>query len=235
MTPRQVPSRDSETTPSSDAPLTPSAARDIFGENLPRAERYVDWLSGPGLERGLMGPREKPRLWDRHVLNSAAVAQCFVAGETVIDIGSGAGLPGIPLALARPDLSITLVEPLLRRVNFLQDVVADLGLEMKVIRGRAEEDHIIKSVGGADAVTSRAVAPLAKLAKWSVPLLRPEGRMLALKGTSATDELEKDSAELSRMGLKSARVQTIDVPGAEPTWVVMGSYEPPPRAKSRRR
>lgn len=236
--PRDEASRDSEPEPpgseassrgegtgtvGGEIPPAPSGASEVFAERLPLAIRYVEILGTAGLERGLMGPRERPRLWDRHVLNSAAAASGFVAGESVVDIGSGAGLPGIPLALARPDLRITLVEPLLRRVTFLQEVVDELGLDVRIIRGRAEEKTIISEAGGADVVTSRAVAPLAKLAGWSAPLLRPGGRMVALKGESAADEIERDRPDLMRLGFEEVRVDRVSAPDAEETRLVIAT------------
>lgn len=213
---RNDPSRDSSIEPL----VTPSGAASVFGDRLALAERYVDYLATAGLERGLMGPRERPRMWDRHVLNSAAAGSGMSEGESVVDIGSGAGLPGIPLALARPDLTVTLVEPLLRRTRFLDEVVADLGIDVSVLRGRAEEKQIIADAGGADVVTSRAVAPLAKLAAWSAPLLRPGGRMVALKGESAAEEIERDKTALARLGFGSATVEVVTAPDAEPTRLV---------------
>lgn len=204
-------------------PATPPGASSVFGDRIGLAERYVAWLAGAGLERGLMGPRERPRLWDRHVLNCAAAGSGIGAGETVVDIGSGAGLPGIPLALARPDLSITLVEPLLRRVTFLEEVIGDLGIDVRVVRGRAEEKGVRAESGGADVVTSRAVAPLAKLAGWSAPLLRPGGRMVALKGVSAEEEVERDAAALRRLGFDDARVEVVTAPDAEETRLVIAT------------
>ena len=141
------------------------------------------------MERGLLGPREVDRIWDRHLLNCAAVAELLEPGERVVDIGSGAGLPGIPLAIARPDLDVVLLEPLLRRSEFLSEVVDQLGLAVEVVRGRAEEPGVRERFGEGDAAVSRAVASLDKLAKWSMPLLRPGGRMLALKGERARDEV----------------------------------------------
>ncbi|MDX2357580.1 16S rRNA (guanine(527)-N(7))-methyltransferase RsmG [Dietzia sp. PP-33] len=223
-------------------PIPPGGARDVFGPNLDRATRYVEILATAGLERGLMGPRERPRLWDRHVLNSAAAAGGFSEGEAVVDIGSGAGLPGVPLALARPDLRMTLVEPLLRRATFLQEVVDELGIDIRVIRGRAEEKAVIAEAGRADVVTSRAVAPLAKLAGWSAPLLRPGGRMVALKGASASEEVERDAGALRKLGFGEARVEVVSAPDAEETRLViatlgtrMGSRGPRSRAGGPRR
>ena len=157
----------------------PGVAATLFGSRLDRAQRYAEILAGAGVERGLLGPREVDRLWDRHILNSAAIAELLETGERVADIGSGAGLPGIPLALARPDLRVTLIEPLLRRSEFLREVVDDLGLDMTIVRGRAEDLSVRQQVGEMDAVVSRAVASLDKLTEWSMPLLRLVGRMAA--------------------------------------------------------
>lgn len=185
----------------------PAVAARVFGDRLDLARRYCAALATAGVERGLIGPREVPRLWERHILNCAVVGELIEEGASVVDVGSGAGLPGIPLAIARPDLRITLVEPLLRRTIFLSEFVDEVGLKnVTVVRGRAEQSGVIKEAGGADVVTSRAVAPLAKLAHWSLPLLRDHGRMLALKGTSAAEELERDGAELIRDGATDLRV-----------------------------
>lgn len=217
-----------------DVAETPPGARDVFGDRLESAERYVRILATDGLERGLMGPRERPRLWDRHVLNCAAVQSGIREGESVVDIGSGAGLPGIPLALARPDLQITLVEPLLRRVSFLEEVVEELGLDIRILRGRAEEKAIISEAGEADVVTSRAVAPLAKLAGWSAPLLRSGGRMVALKGSSAVDEVNRDAESLRKLGFDAARVEVVTAPDAEETRLVIAELPTRMRARGSR-
>jgi 16S rRNA (guanine527-N7)-methyltransferase len=172
-------------------------AEQLFGARLPLAARYVDLLTEHGVLRGLIGPREVPRLWQRHILNSAVVAELIPVGATVVDVGSGAGLPGVSLAIARPDLTVTLLEPMARRVDWLTDVVAELGIPVDVVRGRAEEPDVRRRLGGADVVTARAVAPLAKLAGWCLPLVRPGGQLVALKGESASDELARD-AELVR-------------------------------------
>lgn len=201
--------------------VTPAGAKEIFGDRIGAAERYVEILSTAGLERGLMGPRERPRLWDRHVLNSAAAQSGILEGESVVDIGSGAGLPGIPLALARPDLRITLIEPLLRRFTFLEEVVEELALDIRVLRGRAEEKTIISQAGAADVVTSRAVAPLAKLAGWSAPLLRSGGRMVALKGASAAEEVQRDMTTLRHLKFENIRVDVVTAPDAEETRLVI--------------
>ncbi len=214
-------------------PDTPAGAASVFGPRLELAERFAVWLSTAGLERGLMGPRERPRLWDRHILNCAAAQDAIADGERVVDIGSGAGLPGIALALARPDLTITLVEPLLRRVTFLQEVVDDLAIEVEIVRGRAEEKAIRKAVGGADVVTSRAVAPLAKLGGWSAPLLRPGGRMVALKGESAVDEVARDRVALSGMGFRNVEVMVVTAPDAEETRLVIGAMKDKMKGRGR--
>ena len=204
-------------------PSTPAGAAEVFGDRLVQAIRYVEILSTAGLERGLMGPRERPRLWDRHVLNSTAASGSLGDGESVVDIGSGAGLPGIPLALARPDLRVTLVEPLLRRVTFLEEVVEELELDIHILRGRAEEKDVIEQAGDADVVISRAVAPLAKLAGWSAPLLRTGGRMIALKGLSASEEVERDAKALRKLGFEDVRVEIVSAPDAEETRLVIAT------------
>ena len=171
-------------------PAVPAEAGSVFGPAVDAAAEYARLLATEGTVRGMIGPREVPRLWERHLLNSAAIASLVSVGARVVDVGSGAGLPGIPLALARPDLTVTLLEPLARRVAFLTECVHRLGLErVTVVRGRAEEGPIRRQLGGADVVTARAVAPLDKLAGWCLPLLRPGGLLLAMKGSTAAAEL----------------------------------------------
>ncbi|UGT45928.1 16S rRNA (guanine(527)-N(7))-methyltransferase RsmG [Nocardia yamanashiensis] len=217
----------------------PAVAAVVFGDRLEMARKYYAALASAGVERGLIGPREVPRLWDRHILNCAVIGDLMAEGVRVVDIGSGAGLPGIPLAIARPDLRITLVEPLLRRTVFLAEFVQSVGLDnITVVRGRAEQPGVKKEAGGADVVTSRAVAPLAKLAGWSMPLVRDHGRMLALKGISAAEELERDRDELTKAGAGHAEVLECGVGVLEtPTYVI--SAEKLPRGerkgKSKRR
>jgi 16S rRNA (guanine527-N7)-methyltransferase len=189
-----------------DVPAAPDGTGEVFGERLGVAREYAEILAGAGVERGLLGPREVPRLWERHLLNSAAIGEAFDAGERVADIGSGAGLPGIPLALARPDLRVTLIEPMLRRSDFLTEVVAVLGLDIEVVRGRAEDAVVRQRVGEWDAVTSRAVAPLDKLARWSLPLLASGGRMVALKGERAEEEIAQHRRVLASVGAVDVRV-----------------------------
>ena len=189
-----------------EAPDPPPTAVAVFGNNLGRAQRYAELLAGAGVERGLIGPREVDRLWDRHLLNCAAVAELVDDGERLADVGSGAGLPGIPLALARPELRVTLVEPLLRRADFLREAVAELGLSVEVVRGRAEDRGVREQVGDFDAVTSRAVAALDKLANWSLPLLGEGGRMLAMKGERAEQEVAEHRRALSSLGAVEVKV-----------------------------
>ena len=190
----------------------------VFGDRDEVISRYVDILASRGIDWGLIGPRERDRLWDRHVLNSVAVASRIPPGVTVVDVGSGAGLPGLPLAILRPDLSITLLEPLLRRANFLDLAVTELGLadRVEVVRARAE-DHRSRY----DVVTCRAVAPLPRLLGWCWPLVAPGGRLLALKGGSAADEVRSAKDELRRLRV-GASVVGVPVPGlpGESTWVV---------------
>lgn len=184
----------------------PQAADILFGPGLNGARRYAEILAGAGVERGLIGPREVDRLWDRHLLNSAAIGELLPQNARVADIGSGAGLPGIPLALARPDLRVTLIEPLLRRSDFLREVIEELEIDVTVVRGRAEARAVREEVGEMDAVTSRAVASLDKVAKWSMPLLRPGGEMLAIKGERAEEEAREHRRVLASLGAIDVRV-----------------------------
>jgi 16S rRNA (guanine527-N7)-methyltransferase len=186
----------------------PDAAAKVFGPRLELAQTYAELLAGEGVERGLLGPREVGRLWDRHLLNSAVIAELLGAGERIVDLGSGAGLPGLPLAIARPDLRVVLLEPLLRRSSFLEEVVAALQLRIEVIRGRAEDPATRRRIGDADAVVSRAVASLDKLTKWSLPLLRPGGRMLAIKGERAIEEVNDYRRVMRALGAADVRVVT---------------------------
>lgn len=205
------------TTESSESLKTPATARELYGESLSTVEAYVSVLATRGVEWGLMGPREVPRLWERHVLNSAAIAGLVPDGSSVVDVGSGAGLPGIPLAILRPDLDVVLLEPLLRRADFLTGVVDELGLgkRVRVVRGRAEEHKATY-----DVVTCRAVAPLGRLLGWTSPLFLPRGELLAMKGSSAPDEVAAATKDLGRAGLE-AQVLTVRAhEEAEPTYVV---------------
>lgn len=180
------------------------AAQKIFGDRLPLAQRYVEHLATSGIERGLIGPREVPRLWARHVLNCAVVEEYIAQGASVTDVGSGAGLPGLCLAIARPDLSLTLIEPLERRVIWLDEVVDDLGLEnVDILRSRAEQ-----AVGMVDAdyVTARAVSALVGLLDITLPILRGTGELLALKGRSAAEEITKARKKLNKYGAREVDI-----------------------------
>jgi len=202
----------------------PETAESVFGERIDTAIGYHGWLAEAAVTRGLIGPRETPRLWDRHILNCAVVGELFDEGERVVDIGSGAGLPGIPVAIARPDLAIVLVEPLLRRTTFLDEVVEALGLDnVTVVRGRAEEPTVVANHGDADAVTSRAVAPLDRLVGWSAPLIQAGGRLVAMKGASAQQEIDQHRQSCEAAGITDLRVATAgEKVLAEPTTLVVG-------------
>ncbi|MGW5667341.1 16S rRNA (guanine(527)-N(7))-methyltransferase RsmG [Micromonospora sp. NPDC003776] len=209
----------------SDVTLPPElagAARTLFGDRLDLAAAYAELLATEGVVRGLIGPRETPRIWERHLLNCAAMAERVPEGASVIDVGSGAGLPGLVLAIARPDLTVTLVEPLARRTAFLVEAVEQLGLTraVRVFRGRAEE----AAAGtrdtpplSADVVTARAVAALDRLAAWCLPLAVAGGRLVALKGASAAEEITEHGAAVARLGggepeLHRCGVDVIDPP-----------------------
>ena len=192
------------TAPDEDADIRPPpGAAGVFGPALGEAGAYARILATRGVEQGLIGPREVPRLWDRHLLNCAVVADLIDSRcRTLADIGSGAGLPGVALALMRPELSITLLEPMERRCRFLSECIAELGLaNTSVLRGRAEE-----TVLRADVATARAVAPLDRLAEMAVRVVRPGGMVLAIKGRTAADEVKKARPVLRRLGFRSAGV-----------------------------
>lgn len=179
-------------------PPPPAGAARLFGDRLGMAEHFTAILSDSGVSHGLIGPREVPRLWERHVLNCAVIHSAIPVDTKVIDVGSGAGLPGLALAIARPDLVLHLIEPMLRRTNWLSRAVAELGLtNVTVHRGRAEQFWGVLS---APIVTARAVARLSDLATWCLPLLVPGGSLLAIKGSSVTEEVEANRAALRRLG-----------------------------------
>jgi 16S rRNA (guanine527-N7)-methyltransferase len=183
----------------------PPEAADVFGDTLDQARRYAELLATDGVTRGLIGPRETERLWDRHLLNCAVVSELLPERGVLVDIGSGAGLPGVVLAMLRPSLQVILLEPLLRRSVFLEECIAELRLSnASVVRARAEEKAAenIK----ADIATARAVAPLDRLADWAAHLLRPGGELLAIKGQSAEEEIAAARPVLSRLGVRSAEV-----------------------------
>ena len=195
----------------------PEVAEEIFGPRTALATRFVEHLASTGVERGLLGPRELPRLWTRHVLNCAVVAELLPAAADVADIGSGAGLPGIALSLARSDVRVTLVEPLERRVTWLQEVVEDLDLPVRVVRARAED---VAGEVQASVVTARAVAALPRLLEWSLPLVAPAGVLLAIKGRSAREELAAATPALRRFGADSWDIVQCGVSLTVPTTVV---------------
>lgn len=195
------------------------AAEGIFGDALPLARRYVEHLSTTGIEWGLIGPREVPRLWERHVLNCAIVADLLPEGTLVADVGSGAGLPGLCLAMARPDCQFLLIEPLERRVDWLDMVVEDLGLEnVDVIRGRSEQ---VAGNLDVDVVTARAVSALKSLLPLTMPLLKGQGQLLAIKGRSAADEITAAAKALRKYSCGEPEILTVgDDVLPEPTTVV---------------
>ena len=178
----------------------------VFGSRLDQARRYVEILASAGVERGLLGPRESGRLWERHLFNSAAISELIHNEARVVDVGSGAGLPGLALAIARPDLQLVLLEPMLRRTQFLEEVVAELGLTAKVVRGRAGDVSVCGPIGQMDVAVSRAVAPLDKLVRWSMPLLKRGGRMLAIKGESAADEVHQHLPAMTILGADAVEI-----------------------------
>ena len=184
---------------------------ECFKENGPKADRYAQILATWGIERGLIGPKEGPRIWDRHIANCLPITTLIPAESKIVDIGSGAGLPGIVIALARPDLTVTLIEPLQRRVDFLNEVVAELELPITVIRGKAES---VKK--GFDVVTARAVAPLPKLLPMSWHLVKAGGSLLAMKGESAQEEIEQ-TPEQKR---STTTLHVIELPDFEPARVI---------------
>ncbi len=209
---------------------TPGAAPDLPGWLVGRADllaRFADLLAGAGVERGLIGPREVPRLWERHLLNCAVVANpaegLVPEGALVGDIGSGAGLPGLVWAIARPDLRIVLVEPLLRRSTFLEEAVLSLELSDRVLvwRGRAEDAS--STLPPMDVVTARAVAPLSRLLGWTIPLLRIGGHLVALKGGSAETEVAEAAAEIQEWQLQDVQVRLVGTGQVDPpTTVITG-------------
>jgi 16S rRNA (guanine527-N7)-methyltransferase len=176
-------------------------------DRLPVAIAYADLLASDGVVRGLIGPREAPRLWDRHLLNCAVLGEAVPADAAVCDIGSGAGLPGLVLAIARPDVRVTLVEPLLRRTTFLEEAVTGLSLDnVEVVRGRADALHGNRTF---DVVTSRAVAPLDRLLQWSMPLVAPTGALVAMKGSQVTEEIESARPVLTQWRCAEPEVLTL--------------------------
>jgi 16S rRNA (guanine527-N7)-methyltransferase len=192
-------------------------AHTVYDSNSQAIEKYAQLLRDRAVAWGLLGPSETDRIWDRHILNSAALAELIPVGSTVVDIGSGAGLPGVPLAILRPDLTVTLLEPLLRRSTFLTEAITELGLGDRVttIRGRAE-DHS----GRYDVAVARAVARLDRLIPWCDQLRHPGGMILALKGESADAELAQATKALAARRLKAELLVVRAHPAADPARVV---------------
>jgi 16S rRNA (guanine527-N7)-methyltransferase len=199
-------------------PAPPAVILERFADAADLLIRYAALLAGPGTVRGLLGPRELPRLWDRHLLNCIAVAELVPAGARLVDIGSGAGLPGLAIACVRPDVRVDLVESLLRRTAFLTEAIDQLALtsRVRVIRGRAEDAAVLAQAAHAPVVTARAVAPLDKLVRWAVPLLAPGGSLLAVKGDTAEQELASCQSMLRRSRMESAGVVECGVGLVEP-------------------
>jgi 16S rRNA (guanine527-N7)-methyltransferase len=192
-------------------------AREVYGAKFSAINRYVDILRSTAVECGLLGPREAERLWDRHILNSAALSELIPADSAVADVGSGAGLPGIPLAILRPDLRVTLIEPLLRRSTFLTQTVEELQISdrVEVVRSRAEDHRQTYHI-----VVARALAPLDRLIGWCNPLRAPDGVILALKGASAADEIAAAGRQLQAARLQAEVLKVRAHPDVEPATVV---------------
>ena len=207
-----------------DHPSAPSEVLAVLGPEAFAAagsdvliSRYRDLLAHEGIEWGLIGPREVDRLWSRHILNSAALAELIPDGATLADVGSGAGLPGIPVALLRPDVRVTLIEPLLRRTNFLTHSVDDLGITDRVTVRRDRAEQVRETY---DVVASRALAPLDRLIRWCLPLMKPSGQILAIKGASARQEILDHERLIAGSGLAAEVVTVQLLPEVEPTTVV---------------
>ena len=201
------------------APPPPPEAERVFGAALPLATRFAGLLATDGVERGLLGPREVPRLWERHLLNCAVVVELIPADAEVVDVGSGAGLPGLIIAMLRPSVPMILLEPMLRRTVFLEECVAALGLDnVTVHRSRAED---AAGTLHADVATSRAVAPLDRLVPWSAGVIRPGGTILAIKGRDAEAELRQAGPVLHHLGVQSADVVKVGQGIVEPPATVV--------------
>lgn len=202
--------------PDDDADWT-TLVESAYPQNYRALKQYVDILTSKGVSWGLLGPREGARVWSRHILNSLALVDLLPEGVRVADVGSGAGLPGLPLAIVRPDIQVALLEPLLRRSTFLAETVDELGLSerVRVERLRAEDcDETF------DVVTCRAVAPLDRLLKWTTPLFYPDGRLLALKGDSAADEVAAATSLLERSHLVADVLSVRALAQSDPTHAI---------------
>lgn len=210
----------------SDAPAAvesePAVATELFGHGIAAARQYAGELAASGEERGLIGPDELPRLWTRHILNCAVAAPLFPSGGRVGDVGSGAGLPGLVLAIARPDVSWILIEPMERRVAWLEEQIDKLGLtNVDVLRARAEEAGV---EGVLDAVTARAVSALRKLIPWTAPLVRDGGELILFKGVNAQAEIDAAAKQIRRFRVTNVRVEELGAGTlAESTRVVRGT------------
>lgn len=202
-------------TVSRETPPPPPEAAGVFRDQLPTMQRYAELLTTAGVERGLIGPREVDRLWGRHLVNCGLVEPRLPHGASVADVGTGAGLPGLVWAIARRDLQVTLIEPLLRRTTFLEEATETLALtNVTVVRARAEDVR-----DTFDVVTARAVASMDKLARWCMPLVAPGGVLLALKGQAAEAEVREARQTLKRLGARDTLVRTYGTEGV-PTTVV---------------
>lgn len=212
----------------------PDSACSVFGDRIAVADRYAEHLATTGVERGLLGPRELPRLWTRHILNCAVLSELLAPEVSLIDVGSGAGLPGLAVAIARPDLTVTLVEPFERRAAWLSEVTADLGVDVRVVRARAED---LAGREQAQVVTARAVAPLERLARWGLPLVLPHGELLAIKGRTAQAEVDESLTKLRRLGAQEVEVATCGDGVLDPATTVVrvrvGAGRPIPSAGGR--
>jgi 16S rRNA (guanine527-N7)-methyltransferase len=212
-------------TPTTAAPIeaVPVYAAEMFAARLPLAQRFATLLATDGVRRGLVGPREAGRIWSRHLGNCAVVTELIPPGSRVVDVGSGAGLPGLVMAVRRPDLQVDLVEPMQRRVDFLIDAVGELGLDaqVRVVRGRAEDPDVAAAIGVVPVVTARAVAPLDRLVAWCLPLLEPDGRLALIKGRSAADEVERHRDALRDAGAREVRVVRCGAGLIEPATTVV--------------
>lgn len=195
------------------AEAAPASASEVFGDAWPLAERFARMLIEEGELRGLIGPRELPRLWTRHILNSTPVSDFVPRGTRFADVGSGAGFPGVVVALLRPDLDVHLIEPMDRRVTWLSDVAREIGIpNVTVVRARAEELHGRETF---DVVSARAVAAMKKLVPWVAPLIKPGGRLVALKGERAAVEIEEAAKALRKYRLGHATVHEVTVLGTD--------------------
>ncbi len=217
------------------APPPPPDASELFGPALPDLVRYAELLAGPGIERGLLGPREVPRLWDRHLVNSAAVTSLVPEEASVVDVGTGAGLPGLVIAILRSDVRTILVDATARRTTFLSEAVDVLGLgdRVRVVTGRVEDAAVRAQIGTADVALSRALAALPQLVRWCLPLVSDTGTVLAVKGSRARDEVAEGRDQVRRAGAVVTDVHDLEFGGQTTTVVELRRREPPRRPTRR--